>query len=352
REVLAGYEGVAEVYDNLVEGKLELRYTLRDDARAVGLTTRDLALQIRHGLFGFEVQDLQDEDEEVTVRVLLPESERKRIEDLSRLRIATPSGGRVPLEEITDLTTERGYATLTRVDGKRAFTVFAQVDARVANVDELSADLGRRLADLGERFPGVAFSFEGAKQETRESLSGLRTGFSVAIVLIYFIVAALFRSYVQPVLVMLAIPISFVGVVWGHLIMGYPLTLLSLIGSVALAGIVVNDSLILVDLINRKRRAGVDLFPAVLQGSRGRLRAILLTSVTTMAGLAPLMLEQSFQAQFLIPMAISIVFGLAFATVLTLMLVPTLYLMLEDGRALLRFIWSGRQARPATQPTR
>jgi len=352
RDVLAGYEGVAEVYDNLVEGKLELRYTLRDDARAVGLTTRDLALQIRHGLFGFEVQDLQDEDEEVTVRVLLPESERKRIEDLSRLRIATPAGGRVPLEEVTDLTTARGYATLTRVDGKRAFTVFAQVDARVANVDQLTEDLGRRLADLDERFPGVTFSFEGAKQETRESLSGLRVGFSVAIVLIYFIVAALFRSYVQPVLVMLAIPISFVGVVWGHMIMGSPLTLLSLIGSVALAGIVVNDSLILIDLVNRKRRAGLDTLTAVVQGSRGRLRAILLTSVTTMAGLAPLLLEQSFQAQFLIPMAISIVFGLAFATVLTLMLVPTFYLMLDDGQALLRWLWHGRRATPSLDPTR
>lgn len=352
RDVLAGYEGVAEVYDDLVEGKLELRYTLREDARAVGLTTRDLALQIRHGLFGFEVQDLQEEDEEVTVRVLLPESERKRIEDLSRLRIAAPAGGRVPLEEVADLTTERGYATLTRVDGKRAFTVFAQVDARVANVDEITADLGRRLAGLDQRFPGVTFSFEGAKQETRESLSGLRTGFGVAVILIYFIVAALFRSYVQPVLVMFAIPISFVGVVWGHLLLGYPLTLLSLIGSVALAGIVVNDSLILVDLINRKRRAGLPTFAAVLEGSRGRLRAILLTSVTTMAGLAPLLLEQSFQAQFLIPMAISIVFGLAFATALTLMLVPSLYLMLEDVRRLLDHVWSGRRPRHALEATR
>lgn len=352
RDVLAGYEGVAEVYDDLVEGKLELRYTLRDDARAVGLTTRDLAQQIRHALFGFEVQDLQEEDEEVTVRVLLPESERKRIEDLSRLRIATPTGGRVPLEEVADLTTERGYATLTRVDGKRAFTVFAQVDARVANVDEITGDLGRRLAGLDRRFPGVSFSFEGAKQETRESLSGLRTGFAVAVVLIYFIVAALFRSYIQPLLVMVAIPISFVGVVWGHLLMGYPLTLLSLIGSVALAGIVVNDSLILVDLINRKRRAGRAVFAAVLEGSRGRLRAILLTSVTTMAGLAPLMLEQSFQAQFLIPMAISIVFGLAFATLLTLMLVPTLYLVLDDAAGVLRWVWSGRRARPALEANR
>jgi multidrug efflux pump subunit AcrB len=342
RDVLAGYAGVTEVYDDFVEGKLELRYTLKDEARSLGLTTRDLALQVRHALFGFEVQDLQDEDEEVTVRVLLPESERRRIEDLARLRIATPAGGRVPLEEVADLSTSRGYSTLLRVDGRRAFNVFASVDPDVANVEDITNDLDTALGDLDERFPGVAHSFEGAKQDTRESLAGLRIGFLVAISGIYMIVAVLFRSYVQPLLVMVAIPISFIGVVYGHLAMGYPLTLLSLIGSVALAGIVVNDSLILVDLINRRRRDhGQPLFEAVLDGSRLRLRAILLTSVTTIAGLAPLMLERSFQAQFLIPMAISIVFGLTFATVLVLVVIPTLYLALEDLRGVLRWVWTG-----------
>jgi multidrug efflux pump subunit AcrB len=276
------------------------------------------------------------------VRVLLPESERRRIEDLARLRIATPAGGRVPLEEVADLSTSRGYSTLLRVDGRRAFNVFASVDPDVANVEDITNDLDTALGDLDERFPGVAHSFEGAKQDTRESLAGLRIGFLVAISGIYMIVAVLFRSYVQPLLVMVAIPISFIGVVYGHLAMGYPLTLLSLIGSVALAGIVVNDSLILVDLINRRRRDhGQPLFEAVLDGSRLRLRAILLTSVTTIAGLAPLMLERSFQAQFLIPMAISIVFGLTFATVLVLVVIPTLYLALEDLRGILRWVWTG-----------
>jgi multidrug efflux pump subunit AcrB len=176
----------------------------------------------------------------------------------------------------------------------------------------------------------------------RESLSSLQFGFAVAALLIYALVAMLFRSYFLPVLVIAAIPISFVGVVFGHAIMGYPLTLLSMIGAVALAGIVVNDSLILVDLINRKRRSGTATFTAVMEGSKERLRAILLTSATTIAGLAPLMLEQSFQAQFLIPMAISIVFGLAFATVLTLLVIPSCYLVLEDIRRILRWTWTGR----------
>ena len=188
----------------------------------------------------------------------------------------------------------------------------------------------------------MTYSFEGAKEETRKSLAGLRSGFLIALLGIYCIVAILFRSYFLPVLVMIAIPISFVGVVFGHMIMGYPLTLLSLIGAVALAGIVVNDSLILVDLINRKRlEPGKPTFEAVLEGGKARLRAILLTSVTTVAGLAPLMLETSFQAQFLIPMAISICFGLIFATALILVIVPSLYLILNDVRRVLRWLWTG-----------
>jgi multidrug efflux pump subunit AcrB len=343
RELVGSYEGVTEVFDDVVEGKLELRYRLRDEARSLGLTTRDLAMQVRHALFGFEVQDLQEEEEEITVRVLLPESARTRIEDLGRLRIATPGGGRVPLDEIAALDTGRGYSTLTRADGQRAFTVTASLDARRANAQEITADLETKLAGLGDRFRGVTYDFEGEKAETRKSLAGLQRGFMVAILGIYCIVAILFRSYTQPLLVMVAIPVGFVGVVFGHLIMGYSITVLSLIGSVALAGIVVNDSLILVDLINRKRNEDneLDTFTAVLEGSKARLRAILLTSVTTIAGLGPLMLETSFQAQFLIPMAISICFGLAFATGLILVIIPSLYLVFNDVRRFLRWSWSG-----------
>jgi multidrug efflux pump subunit AcrB len=344
REVVGGFDGVTEVYDDLVAGKYELRFSLRDEARTLGLTTRDLAGPVRHALFGFEVQDLQDEDEEVTVRVLLPERARSRIQDLGHLRIPTPSGRRVPLEEVARFETARGYSTLNRVDGKRAITVRAQVDEERANVGKITDELQERLTGLGERFAGVSYSFEGQKEQARESLGSLRIGFGVAILLIYALVAVLFRSYVLPLLVMAAIPISFLGVIMGHVVMGHDLTLLSLIGGVALAGIVVNDSLILIDLVNRKRRAGQSTRTAVLDGSRERLRAILLTSATTIAGLAPIMLETSFQAQFLIPMAISIVFGVAFATVLTLVVVPALYLVLDDVRVLLRRAWSGSSA--------
>ncbi|MEM8883741.1 MAG: efflux RND transporter permease subunit [Planctomycetota bacterium] len=333
---IASFKGVTEISDDLAEGKLELRFRLRPSAHTLGLTTRDIASQVRHALFGFEVQDLQEEDDEVTVRVLLPESERRSIADLGRMRIATGAGGRVPLEEVADVKTARGYASLTRVDGKRAFTVQASVDRGVANANELNAQLAKEIADLPRRFPGVTWSFEGQQADTAESLAGLETGFRFALLGIYAVVAIVFRSYFQPLLIMAAIPISLLGVMYGHLLMGKDISILSQIGAVALAGIVVNDSLILIDLVNRKRRAGMPLMSAVREGSKRRLRAILLTSVTTIAGLTPLMFERSFQAQFLIPMAISIVFGLVFATVLILVVIPSLYLILEDVGSLLR----------------
>ncbi|MEN8148317.1 MAG: efflux RND transporter permease subunit [Planctomycetota bacterium] len=345
RTLLAAFDGVYEMEDDLTEGKLEVRLELRDAARSLGLTTRGLALQIRHALHGFEAQDLQGEDEEITVRALLPLSARREIADLGRLRIATPTGDRVPLEEVATFTTERGYAALARVDGKRAITITAEVDEERGNTAEISDTLAKQVADIDARFPGTTVTFEGAKKETAESIGSLKIGFPVALLLIYSLIAVLFRSYFQPLIVMAAIPYALVGAIFGHLIMGYPFTLLSMIGSVALAGIVVNDSLILVDFINRRRRMGMPVLEAVVAGGRARLRAILLTSITTIFGIGPLMLERSFQAQFLIPMAVSIVFGLAFATLLTLVLLPTLYLAFEDLRGFFRWLATGRFSR-------
>jgi multidrug efflux pump subunit AcrB len=342
RGLLAKFNGVDEIEDDLTEGKLEVRLRLLDTARSLGLTTRALALQIRHALYGFEAQDLQGEDEEITVRAVLPLSARREIGDLGRLRISTPSGDRIPLEEVASFTTERGYSELARVDGKRAITITAEVDDDTTNTAAVTGKLTDQLADIGDRFPGTTVSYEGAKKETAESLGSLKFGFPVAMLLIYSLIAVLFRSYFQPFVVMAAIPYALVGAILGHLIMGYPFTLLSMIGGVALCGIVVNDSLILVDFINRRRREGMPTFEAVVAGGKARLRPILLTSITTIFGIGPIMLERSFQAQFLIPMAVSIVFGLAFATILTLVLLPTLYLAFEDLRAIVRWILTGR----------
>ncbi|MFV1957925.1 MAG: efflux RND transporter permease subunit [Planctomycetota bacterium] len=339
---LATYDGVDEIYDDLEVGKLEVKLSLRPGGTLLGLTTSDLATQVRHALFGIEAQDLQIGDEEVTVRAILPESARRTMADLSRLWIRTPNGRRVPLEEVARIRTGRGYASLARVDGKRAVTITADVDDAVANVGDVTRDLGRRLADLGARYPGVSYAFEGQKKETRESMGSLFFGFPFALLGIFSVIAVVFRSYTQPVIVMLVIPWGLAGAVLGHWLMGYPFTILSMIGAVALAGVVVNDGLILVDFANRVRRGGEGALEGILHAAKARLRPILLTSITTIAGLAPLMLERSFQAQFLIPMAISIVFGLAFATFLNLLLLPVFYLIFEDARMGVRWLFTGR----------
>ena len=332
KEQLRSYEGVVDIEDNFKRGKLEVRLRLREEARSLGLSTRDLARQVRNAFFGVEAQKLQGEDEEITVRVVLPKTSRADLADLGHLRVALPSGARVPLGEVAELGTGRGYSTLARLDGQRAVTVTAKVEQEKANLREITNSLTQRFDDIDEQFPGASLAFAGRRRETSASVGSLRVGFPVALFLIYSIIAILFRSYLQPFIVMIAIPFAVLGAVVGHFIAGYPFTLLSMIGSVALSGIVVNDSLILVDFINRRRRDGRPLTEAIIQGGRERLRPILLTSITTISGLAPLVLEKSFQAQFLIPMAVSIVYGLAFATVLILVLLPCLYQILEDLR--------------------
>ncbi len=353
RGLLASYEGVDEIYDDLQLGKLEARLRLRPAGRLLGLTTRDLAIQVRHALFGVEAQDLQIGDEEVTVRAVLPERARRSLDDLLRLRIVTPSGKRVPLDEVARVETTRGYASLSRVDGKRAVTITAEVDEDVANVKDVTDSLRAGVQDIGSTYPGVSATFEGRRKETKESLGSLAIGFPAALLAIFSIIAVVFRSYTQPVIVMIVIPYALVGAVLGHFVMGYPFTILSMIGAVALSGIVVNDGLILADHANRLRRKGAGALDAVVGAARARLRPILLTSITTIVGLGPIMLERSFQAQFLIPMAISIVFGLAFATALTLLLLPVYYMIFEDVRMGARWIWTNRYTdtlEPASDP--
>jgi HAE1 family hydrophobic/amphiphilic exporter-1 len=350
RDEVGQFEGVFQIEDNLKIGKLEVQLELLDTAPALGLTTRDLALLIRSALYGFEAQKLQDERGEIKVRVVLPEASRISLAHLERLRVPTPTGGRVPLMEVASLNTKRGFGTLARVNGKRAISITADVDEATANAYDVVEKLRERLADIGERFPGTSISFEGQQRDQTDAFGSLVIGFPAALLGIYAIIAILFRSYLQPLIVMAAIPYSLVGALLGHYIVGYPFTLLSMIGSVALAGIVVNDSLLLVDFVNRARLRGMPLVEAVVHGGKARLRAIVLTSLTTISGLAPMMLEQSFQAQFLIPMAVSIIFGLGFATGMTLLLLPVLYLVLDDLKQLVAAAGVERQAQASIEP--
>ncbi|WP_372367113.1 efflux RND transporter permease subunit [Candidatus Uabimicrobium sp. HlEnr_7] len=323
-------QGVLEVNDNLQRGKQEIRLRLKDNAYMLGMTTSDVALQVRHALFGFEAQKLQENKEEIIVRVLLPKEQRKSMTDLSALKISTATGQRIPLEEVAEISTARGYASLSRYEGNRVATITAEVDEDEVNLSGLTATIEKDFANLNKKFPGITFSFEGQKKQTSDSFSSLFVGFPAALLIIYAIIASLFGSYSQPLLIMVAIPYAIIGAIFGHFIMQMPFTLLSMIGCVALSGVVVNDSLVLVSIINDTRKDTDNLEEALLTGVRRRLRAILLTTITTVLGLIPLLLEKSFQAQFLIPMAISLVFGLIFATVITLLIIPTFYLILED----------------------
>ncbi|MFH1746529.1 MAG: efflux RND transporter permease subunit [Planctomycetota bacterium] len=343
---LAGKKGVYDIADDYEAGRREVQIELLDSARPLRLTTRALATEVRGAFYGLEARTLQRKREDVDIRVRFPEHRRRQIYELESMRIATPAGDMVPFGEVARIAEARGTASIQRIDQRRAVTVSAAVDQSQTNAEMIIANMHDLVSELESGHPGLRIDFAGAKRETAKSMGSLRRDFLIAIALIYVMLAGLFKSYTQPLVVLLAVPFGLNGAVVGHLVMGYPMTILSMIGLVALTGIVVNDALILVDFVNKERAAGKGVYEAVIHAGKRRLRPILLTSLTTILGLAPLLTETSFQARFLIPMAISISFGLAFATVLTLAVVPAIYLIVEDLKYLARRIWIGSTLHP------
>ncbi|TYO99090.1 multidrug efflux pump subunit AcrB [Geothermobacter ehrlichii] len=338
KAALAGYPGVTDIADNYAVGKRELKIRLSDEGRTLGLTELDLGRQLRAAYYGTEALRLQRGRNEVKVLVRYPEQERQFLWNLEQLRVRTPDGGEVPLLRAADVVEGRGYAQINRSDRKRVINVTARVDSSKASADEILRELkAGLLADLARDYPGIGFDFEGEQKEQAESMDSMKTGFLLALFAIFALLAVPLRSYSQPLLIMSAIPFGIVGALLGHLIMGFSLSILSLFGIVALAGVVVNDSLLLIDYANGLRRSGLELTPTLLQAGQRRFRPIMLTSLTTFFGLMPMILETSVQAQFLIPMAISLGFGIMFATGITLLLIPSLYLILEDIRRLFGF---------------
>jgi multidrug efflux pump subunit AcrB len=331
---LAGFDGVIDIADSFREGKVEMKLKLRPEARTLGLTLADLARQVRAGFYGAEVMRIQRGRDEVKVMVRYPEGERRSLGDIESMRVRTATGDEVPFGRVAEVEIGRGYASIERADRTRIVSVTGDIDQDVTNAEEINdvlrADV---LPDLLTRYPGLRYTMEGEQADRAESMGSLRSGFMLAILLIYVLLAVQFKSYSQPVVIMSAIPFGLVGAVWGHALMGIDLTLISMFGVVALTGVVVNDSLIMIDFINRARRAGKDLHVALVDAGVRRFRPILLTSVTTFAGLLPLLLEKSLQAKFLVPMATSLGFGVIFATFITLIIVPVLYSLLEEGKA-------------------
>ena len=339
---LAEFAGVFDIGDDLLPGKRELRVALKPAAHNLGLMVADLAAQLRQGLYGGEAVRLQRGADEVKVVVSYVESDRRSLSAIENLRVRTHTGAEVPFLEVADTKMVRGYSSIGRQDGQRRIRVQADVDEHHANAERIVQALEASfLPELAARYEEVTPVIDGQRRRMSESMNSLMEAFGVALVAMFALLGTVLRSYAQPIVIMAAIPLGMVGSVLGHSIMGYDLTLLSVFGMVALAGIVVNDSLVLLDRVNQNVKAGKRVRDAVAGAGEARFRAVVLTSVTTVAGLMPLLSERSSQAQSLIPMAISIAFGLILATGLTLFIVPALFLIVNDVKRLVHWLRHG-----------
>jgi multidrug efflux pump subunit AcrB len=327
---LEEYPMVRDIDDGFTPGKPQIDFSIRPEGRSLGLTSRDIARQVRNSYYGAEAIRQQRGRNEIKVKVRLPEAERDTEYSLENMIVRTPVGTEVPLREVVDVKRDRAYTSITRRDGRRVVTVTADVNPREQVPQMLAVLTDDILPDVMQKYPGLSYSFEGQQADRRESVGGLMTGLLSALLLIYVLLAIPFKSYWQPLIIMVSIPFGIVGAVIGHLLLGYSLSLMSLFGVVALSGVVVNDSLVFIDFANQKRREGLNMHDAVLAAGVQRFRPIILTTLTTFFGLTPMILETSRQARFLIPMAISLGFGILFATGITLLLIPSLTMILED----------------------
>ncbi len=327
---LENFSNIKDISDGYTPGKRQLDYSLTEEGHSLGLTQQALARQLRYAFYGSEAIRQQRGRNEIRIKVRLPREQRVRQYDLERLLIRTPEGKDVPLRQIAHVTSGRSYTVINRRNGRRTVTVTADVEP-LSQTSQLMATLDSEIfPQLIRDFPGLSYAWEGRQQDLRESTMSLINGLILSLLAIYALLAIPFRSYFQPIIVMVSVPFGIIGAVLGHILMGYSLSLMSLMGIVALCGVVVNDSLVLIDYANRQNREGIVPYVAIHQACLRRFRPILLTTLTTFGGLAPMIFETSRQARFMIPMAISLGFGIVFATGITLIIVPCLYLIIID----------------------
>ncbi len=332
---ISAYSGLRDIDSGVTKGKDQLDFRLTAAALAQGMTEFELARQVRAAFFGAEAVRQQRGRDEVRVYVRLPLDERRSLYNVEELIVRTPLGGEMPLSQAAVVTRGQAYTIIKRTDGRRNISVTADVADEDANANDINAQIiQRELPQLLADFPGLSYSLGGEQERQAETMGALGLGFILALIVMFSMLAVVFRSYAQPILVMSAIPFGMVGAVWGHVVMGFSLSLMSMMGLVALSGVVVNDSLILIVSINRFREDGMSTWEAVVAGGARRFRPILLTSLTTFFGLAPMILETSVQARFLVPMAVSLGFGVLAATLIMLLIVPCAYIILEDARRL------------------
>ncbi len=327
---LQGYKGVTDVQDDFPFGQQQAIFSLTPEGRTVGLTIEDVGQQLRAAFTGQLAQVFHEPYEEIEVRVLLPDRERFSENTLNRLPIVTPEGSVVPLDSVVNIAFQRGFDSLRHTNTKLAIHVYGEVNAQVTNANSILGLLKTEILPNLANTYDIRYDFAGRAEEQRETLADMKYGMMLALIMIYIVLSWVFSSYTWPFVVMVAIPLGLVGAILGHWILGHDLTILSLFGLFGLSGIVINDSIILISTFKTYCEEGIAPKQAIIDASCRRLRAVLLTSLTTIAGLTPLMFESSLQAQFLIPMAISITFGLAFGTLLILVVVPALLMIYED----------------------
>jgi multidrug efflux pump subunit AcrB len=338
-------EGLKDITDNDPQGIKEIKIDLKPNAYLLGLTLNDVMFQVRSAFFGNQVQRFQRGQDEIKIWVRYLESERTSIKNLDDMRILTSSGERIPFSEIADYTIERGEITINHLEGQREIQVSADMKNSKASATDFMSNIKTEiLPEIFERHPSVSALYEGQNREASKVMNSAQAVFPVIILLIYFVIAFTFRSYSQPIILLVMVPFSLIGIGWGHYIHDFPINILSMLGIIALIGIMVNDGLVLISKFNINLKEGMKFDDALIEAGKSRFRAIFLTSITTIAGLAPLIFfEKSLQAQFLIPMAISIAYGIAIATVLTLILLPILLSYTNGFKVNMIHLWEGKR---------
>jgi multidrug efflux pump subunit AcrB len=336
---LGDYDGVFDIVNSSASGGDEIKLSIKPEAEALGLTIASLGRQVRQAFYGEEAQRIQRGKDELRVMVRYPIEERRSVADLENMRIRTPDGSEVPFGSVANVSFGESYSRISRLDRERTITVSANIDPERVEPQQIIQTVSAEfIPEMLSRYPGVKYGLAGASEEQRDFLRNLQIAAIAALFLIYALIAIPLRSYSYPLIIMSVIPFGLIGAVIGHVIMGKAISMFSLFGLIALAGVVVNDSLILIDHANKARADGTPARQAIVDAGAARFRAIVLTSFTTAAGLMPILFETSTQAQLVIPMAISISFGIIFATVITLFLIPALYLLKDDAMARLRRI--------------
>ncbi len=334
---LGGYEGVFDLDDDLRPGKPELRIKLNKGALAMGFTSQSIGSQLRGAFYGAAVGDIQSRGESYEIVVRIAGEDMGHVTDLSNFHVISPDGNRVPLQSVATVEQGRGYARINRINGLRTVTITGDIDTNAANAAEVVADTRDNFFPvMKEQFPEIIIGLEGQEKETQTSMKGMVKAFIIGVFGVFILLSLQFRSYLEPLIVMVIIPLALIGVIWGHILMGLDLTMPSIMGFISLAGIVVNDSILLVTFIRNNMERGLAVNEAAKMASRERFRAVLLTSMTTIMGLLPLLSERSMQAQILIPLACSIVFGLMATTFLVLLVIPALYAVFNDMNLLRR----------------